>query len=97
MVGRNLQIPRLQREHAFELVAGSFHDEPDPSSRVRDGCERFGSIPWFAIRILAPFVETFREMLEMRYLWKKPLKLDNRKLVGLPRPRAAHAHRHRVP
>jgi len=27
MVGRNLQIPRLQREHAFELVAGSFHDE----------------------------------------------------------------------
>ncbi len=38
--------------------------------------------PWFAIRILAPFVETFREMLEMRYLWKKPLKLDNRKLVA---------------
>ena len=38
--------------------------------------------PWFAIYLAAPFVETFREMLEMRYLWKKPVKLDNRKLVA---------------
>jgi nucleoside-diphosphate-sugar epimerase len=38
--------------------------------------------PWFAIHLLSPFVETFREMLEMRYLWKVPLKLDNRKLVA---------------
>jgi nucleoside-diphosphate-sugar epimerase len=38
--------------------------------------------PWPAIYLLAPFVETFREMLEMRYLWKKPVKLDNRKLVA---------------
>jgi nucleoside-diphosphate-sugar epimerase len=29
---------------------------------------------------LAPFVETFREMLEMKYLWSKPLLLDNDKL-----------------
>ena len=27
-------------------------------------------------------VETFREMLEMRYLWREPLQLDNRKLVA---------------
>lgn len=38
--------------------------------------------PWFAIYLLAPFVETFREMLEMRYLWKVPVRLDNRKLVA---------------
>jgi nucleoside-diphosphate-sugar epimerase len=38
--------------------------------------------PWFFIYALAPFVETFREMLEMRYLWKKPVKLDNAKLVA---------------
>lgn len=38
--------------------------------------------PWFAIVLLAPFVETFREMLEMRYLWSVSLELDNRKLVA---------------
>jgi nucleoside-diphosphate-sugar epimerase len=39
-------------------------------------------LPWFALYLAAPFSETFREMLEMRYLWKKPLQLDNRKLVA---------------
>jgi nucleoside-diphosphate-sugar epimerase len=38
--------------------------------------------PWFLIYLLAPFVETFREMLEMRYLWSTPMQLDNRKLVA---------------
>lgn len=46
-----------------------------PKARIRN-------VPWFAIHLLAPFSETFREMLEMRYLWKKPLQLDNRKLVA---------------
>lgn len=40
------------------------------------------SFPWIAVYTLAPFVETFREMLEMRYLWKRPLQLDNAKLVA---------------
>jgi nucleoside-diphosphate-sugar epimerase len=38
--------------------------------------------PCFAVYALAPFVETFREMLEMSYLWTEPLQLDNRKLVA---------------
>jgi nucleoside-diphosphate-sugar epimerase len=38
--------------------------------------------PWWLIYLLAPFVETFREMLEMRYLWRESLQLDNRKLVA---------------
>lgn len=38
--------------------------------------------PWFAVYLASPFVETFREMIEMRYLWKVPVKLDNRKLVA---------------
>ncbi|MDP1627417.1 NAD-dependent epimerase/dehydratase family protein [Parvibaculum sp.] len=39
-------------------------------------------LPWFALTLLSPFVETFREMREMRYLWKKSVKLDNAKLVA---------------
>ncbi len=39
-------------------------------------------LPWFAVRAIAPFNETFREMLEMRYLWERPVLLDNSKLVS---------------
>jgi nucleoside-diphosphate-sugar epimerase len=42
---------------------------------------RIWGFPWFVVYFLAPFFETFREMLEMRYLWKAALKLDNSKLV----------------
>jgi len=39
--------------------------------------------PWPLIYLGAPFVPFFREILEMRYLWRIPLRLDNRKLVAL--------------
>jgi nucleoside-diphosphate-sugar epimerase len=38
--------------------------------------------PWWALKLAAPFVEVFREMQEMRYLWKVPLQLDNSKLCA---------------
>jgi nucleoside-diphosphate-sugar epimerase len=38
--------------------------------------------PWFLVYLLAPFVETFREMLEMRWLWRQPLELVNDELVA---------------
>ena len=43
---------------------------------------RIRRFPWLALHALAPFVETFREMLEMRYLWTQPVRLDNQKLVA---------------
>ncbi len=39
------------------------------------------AFPWIVVRLAAPFNETFRELLEMRYLWKRPIGLDNAKLV----------------
>jgi nucleoside-diphosphate-sugar epimerase len=39
------------------------------------------SFPWIVVRLAAPFDETLRELLEMRYLWQKPIGLDNAKLV----------------
>jgi nucleoside-diphosphate-sugar epimerase len=38
--------------------------------------------PWPLMYALAPFVETFREMIEMRWLWKQPLELVNDELVA---------------
>ena len=34
------------------------------------------------VALASPFVEMFREVLEMRYLWNEPLRLDNARLVS---------------
>ncbi len=36
--------------------------------------------PWLMVHALAPFNETFREMREMIYLWRRPLRLRDDKL-----------------
>jgi nucleoside-diphosphate-sugar epimerase len=40
-------------------------------------------LPWIFIYVASPFVTFFREALEMRYLWRVPLRLNNSKLVAL--------------
>ena len=42
---------------------------------------RAGRFPWWLMRVIAPFVVTVREMLEMRYLWQTPLRMDNQRLL----------------
>jgi nucleoside-diphosphate-sugar epimerase len=39
-------------------------------------------LPWALLRLVSPFNETVRELLEMRPLWREPIRLDNRKLVA---------------
>ena len=41
------------------------------------------AFPWPAVIALAPFVTLFREMLEMRYLWREPLQLNNQRLISV--------------
>jgi nucleoside-diphosphate-sugar epimerase len=36
--------------------------------------------PWWLVRIAAPFVTTLRELLEMRYLWRRPVRMNNDRL-----------------
>ncbi len=40
------------------------------------------AFPWLAIRAMAPFNQTFRGLVEMSYLWRLPIRLDNRRLVA---------------
>jgi nucleoside-diphosphate-sugar epimerase len=44
---------------------------------------RIRQFPWWLIRLASPFVTTFREMLEMRYLWRQPLRMSNAHLVAV--------------
>ena len=41
------------------------------------------AFPWPLVTLLSPTVVLFREMLEMRYLWREPIRLDNSKLVSV--------------
>jgi nucleoside-diphosphate-sugar epimerase len=59
----------IEMAQAIQRVVG----EPRPAIR------RF---PWFAAYAASPFVTVFREMLELRYLWQRPVQLDNTKLVA---------------
>jgi nucleoside-diphosphate-sugar epimerase len=42
---------------------------------------RVSAFPWWLIQVGGPFVPLFREMMEMRYLWREPLYMDNARLV----------------
>ena len=59
---------------------------------------RTANLPWGLIRIAAPFVPMWRELLTMRYLWERPHELDDaalRALIGAvpqtPLPQALRA------
>lgn len=57
-----------------QMVAAIGRAARNPAMAVR-------RLPWWALRLAAPFVAIFREMGEMRYLWQQPFRLDNRKLL----------------
>lgn len=44
---------------------------------------RLRAFPWWLLRLAAPFVPTLRELLEMRYLWRQPTRLDNTRLCAM--------------
>ncbi|POZ63348.1 NAD-dependent epimerase/dehydratase family protein [Chromobacterium alticapitis] len=44
---------------------------------------KVSAFPWWLIRLIAPFNVTLKEMMEMRYLWRRPVRMDNGKLLGV--------------
>jgi len=39
--------------------------------------------PWKMMRVLMPFVPLFRELVELRYLWNVPIRMDNKRLKAV--------------
>jgi nucleoside-diphosphate-sugar epimerase len=86
-------IARLVEREADLAAFESFHFGGhwfDQGVEIADATRRAADVPqakirrfpWFVVYLLAPFVAVLREVLEMRYLWTTPVKLDNRKLVA---------------
>jgi nucleoside-diphosphate-sugar epimerase len=77
----------------FEAVHMAGHWDPDgeamPRAIVR-AMRRHGApaprivrFPWWAARVAAPFDATMHEMMEMRYLWERPVRMDNARLLAI--------------
>ena len=47
------------------------------------GQARSRAFPWWLVRLASPSVPTLRELLEMRYLWRQALRLDNTRLKAM--------------
>jgi nucleoside-diphosphate-sugar epimerase len=58
---------------AVAAAIGRTVDKPDLKARA---------FPWWLVTVASPFVTLFHEMREMRYLWRAPLRMDNRRLVA---------------
>ena len=80
----------LEREDdlaAFEVFnfgGNWFADNRDFADAIRQAAGRpkapIHRFPWPMVHALAPFNETFREMREMTYLWRRPIRLRDDKL-----------------
>ncbi|MBZ9578812.1 NAD-dependent epimerase/dehydratase family protein [Klebsiella quasivariicola] len=83
----------LARRHELEPFA-RFHmqghwdpDGSEMSQAIQRVVARCGgraavkSFPWWLVKLAAPFNATLREMVEMQYLWRLPVRLRSDKLV----------------
>ncbi|KIH82728.1 NAD-dependent epimerase/dehydratase family protein [Pseudomonas batumici] len=83
-----------RREHlapfaTFHMTGYWDADGTQIATAIRRVVERAGGrarlrrFPWWLVGLVSPFVTTFREMLEMRYLWRKPLRMSNAHLLSV--------------
>ncbi|GAB3793742.1 NAD-dependent epimerase/dehydratase family protein [Dyella agri] len=82
LLGRESELERCARFHfAGHLVDGN---TLLAAARRATGNATLPlrAFPWWLAHLAAPFVVVLRELREMRYLWREPLQLDNRRLVA---------------
>ncbi len=88
-------IELLVRRDALEPFArfhmGGHWDEDGTqlTSAIRRAVERrtgrapsVGGFSWLLLKLASPLNTTFREMDEMRHLWRTPVRMQNRRLVA---------------
>lgn len=83
LVERNARLPVFAR---FHFRGHWDHDGSEMIGAIRRVCGndsiRVRAFPWLAARVASPFVPFLRELMEMRYLWRTPVFLDNAALVA---------------
>lgn len=84
---RLLEVPALEDFACFHMAG---HWDPDGTAMTGAIRRALGRpdlpvrrLPWLALRLAAPFKPLFRELLEMKYLWDQPVRLDNGRLRAI--------------
>ena len=77
------QLPPMARFHM------DGHWDPDGSAMAAAIVQALGEprvpvreLPWWLIAIASPFSRDMRELAELKYLWERPVRLDNARLVA---------------
>jgi nucleoside-diphosphate-sugar epimerase len=82
LLDREPELAAFERFH----FGGYFVDGRELGDAVRrasgDPNVRLGRFPWWLVTLVSPFMVTLSELRKMRYLWRTPIALDDRKLVG---------------
>ncbi len=81
---------KLSAFETFHMVGHWDHDGTQMAQAIQRVVVQHGgskpkvsALPWWLMPVIALFSETVKEMLEMRYLWQTPMRMDNAKLKVL--------------
>ncbi len=81
---------RLDAFATFHLAGHWDADGTQMASAISQAVQRRGGaapvqrrFPWWLITLASPFVETLRELRQMRYLWRQPVRMTNTRLMNV--------------
>ncbi|MEA3389159.1 MAG: SDR family NAD(P)-dependent oxidoreductase [Pseudomonadota bacterium] len=82
-----LDKDELERFAVFHMEGHWDADGRQMIAAIREASENPGlktqRFPWTLMRVLSPVVPLFRELSEMRYLWRTPIRMSNARLIGV--------------
>lgn len=80
---------KLEPFAAFHLAGHWDDDGTHMAAAIQRVIQRHGeappkvrAFPWWLVRLASPFAATLHELLEMRYLWRQPVRMTNTRLVA---------------
>ncbi|HSN26416.1 MAG TPA: NAD(P)H-binding protein [Kofleriaceae bacterium] len=76
------QLPRFAVYHMAGFYDADGRQMVSAIQRAVPARPPIKAFPWWIVPLMAPFVRFMRELLEMRYLWKQPLRMTNERLVA---------------
>ncbi|TWF54529.1 NAD-dependent epimerase/dehydratase family protein [Neorhizobium alkalisoli] len=82
LVDRRAELPRFARFHFDGFRDRDGTEMVEAIARVAGRRPKVKAFAWWMLRLAAPVVPMFREIVEMRYLWSRPVFLRNDRLVA---------------
>ncbi|MBB4063430.1 NAD(P)H-binding protein [Gellertiella hungarica] len=76
------KLPRFARFHMRGVWDEDGTALLDAVRRVARRPVKASRLPWWALRLAAPFHRLSRELVGMRHVWSEPIRLDNSRLVA---------------